>query len=394
MLLNRFKIKIARIFEILFHFIPMRNEQIMFVSFEGQYNDNPKYISEAIHSISEKYKLIWVISDKCHEKALIPKYIKCVKKNSFKYIIEKNRASILVDNGVGWYFRNSTIRYYKHLRKKGQFNLSTWHGTPLKKIGRDMHEHKDWTVDSVNTTSDLLIAGSKYAADIFKSAFLNKMDICILGTPRNDLLVNATENDKIRLRNKLNLPKDVKLILYAPTFRDNPDDSGVKQIQSFNLNALFSSMHEKFGGTWKIVFRIHNMVLGRIQGSEILSDDRVIDGNAFDDMIEYMVACDILITDYSGALFDNAITSTPCFLFAHDKEHYSKIERGLYMNIEELPYSFAETFNDLIKNISEFDQSEAEHKRKKFLKLIGNAEDGKAATRVANLILNKTEGIK
>ena len=108
----------------------------MYKSFNGQYNDNPKYICEAIHKIDPTIKMVWVIGDRCHEKAYIPAYIKTVKMYSMGYAIQKAKSKALVENAVGWYFWEKKHRISMQLiKKKNQYNLSTWHGSSLKTFG-------------------------------------------------------------------------------------------------------------------------------------------------------------------------------------------------------------------------------------------------------------------
>ena len=107
-------------------------------------------------------------------------------------------------------------------------------------------------------------------------------------------------------------------------------------------------------------------------------------------MAEYLYVCDVLISDYSGCIFDVALTEKPCFLFAHDREKYESEERGFYFPISKFPYDFSETFEEMIEKIENYDQIVNDIRRKEFLTFIGNIEDGKAAERVANLVITES----
>ena len=394
-IMNSFRDKIYIFIEIILHILPVKEDRIFFSSFHCQYNDNPKYISVKLHEIAPHVRQYWVLSEKSKENDL-PSYVETIRYNTLKYCWIKNRCRIIVENGAGAYIYNTSKRFTikRLLKNHKQFDISTWHGNPIKHIGAQIPENQDWNENTFNTTSDVMLSGCEYVKEVFEKAFLNKMPVLLLGTPRTDILFNLTENKKKKVKQKLGLPIDKKIVLYAPTYRNNPEDSGVIQMRLFDFHDLFSALSKRFGGEWVFVFRVHNMVLLKINTKEISEQygGRVLNGNVYDDMMEYMAASDALITDYSGCIFDNAHSKIPCFLFAHDRENYLKIERGTYIHLNQLPYPFADTFADLKTNIIEYDDKECSERVDKFQRYIGNIEDGKASDRVCQLILRKLAG--
>ena len=118
---------------------------------------------------------------------------------------------------------------------------------------------------------------------------------------------------------------------------------------------------------------------------------QLINGNIGDDMAEYLACTDILITDYSSSMFDFALTGKPCFLFAPDREHYEKKERGFYLDYDSLPFPISYTNEELIKNIQKFDDAAYRERVLRFLEEIGNVEDGKASERIAQCIVHFIE---
>lgn len=379
---------ILRAAEVVMNFLPLR-KQIIFTSFGGQYNDNPKYISIKMHEMRPDIKQIWIISSRCHEEELIPEYIQKVKINSFKATLKKCTSKILVDNGAGWVLVKSDKKIYGMLKRKKQFNISTWHGSPIKRIGADSLDSGDWNDKNMYSSSDILISGCEYVKTVFESAFLKKIPILLTGTPRNDILFSESKDIKINIRHKLHLDEDTFYLLFAPTYRNNPEDSGITQMNILNPVKLIQCFEKKFGGKWKIILRAHNVVLDKMNKIGLIDGNNIIDGNEFDDMAEYLVASDALISDFSGAIFDYALTNKPCFLFAHDREHYINAERGLYIELNKLPYCFAESEEDLLLSIMNYDEKEVERKRLEFLNYIGNVEQGDASERITNLIIER-----
>lgn len=370
----------------LFKFIPLKKNMVLFKSFGGQYGDNPKYISEKLHEMNPELMLVWAVSDKS-SRSDFPQYVTRVEINSIKYIYYCSVSKTLVDNmsGIRGIRNNKSRRVYNFfLTRKGQMNVSTWHGTPLKRIGCDVIGDK---ISNYQTSANFITVGNRYSFNIFKHAF-NGIDIKMYGSPRNDILLKKNI-DINQIKDKLGLPKNKKILLYAPTFRNEIDNSGVKQIQEINLQYLFKVLNQKFGGDWVLVLRVHHEVLAQIHKicSDYVDDTWVFDGNLHDDMAEYLVCTDVLLTDYSSSLFDFMLVDKPCFLMAFDRQNYVYDERGIYFPIEELPFSFSDTVEQLYRNILNYDFDETTSNVRKFLDKIENYDDGNSAERIANLIL-------
>ncbi len=373
--------------------LPIKKKVIMFSSFYGQYNDNPKAIERAVRKKCPFAKIVWVRSTKSKESFLADAEI--VEMGSKEYYKYSYRAQVVVDNHMG--LRASAYWGDKGLKKlpakifsrkrRGQLCISTWHGTPLKKIAADVK--KDTVFKKHYTNSDYVVAGCELTKRALESGFLHSIPVKMYGTPRNDVLLKPLWSIT-EIKQKLGLPLDKKIILYAPTFRDDVMQSGVNQMAQLNFERLFANLHGKFGGDWCFVFRVHNMVLRQIDTEKISQKygNRLINGNLGDDMADYLQCADVLISDYSGAIFDFALTKKPCFLFSPDREHYEKQERGFYIDYDQLPFPLAITPTELENKILKFDDQQYKENVEDFLNEIGNIEDGFAAERVAEDIYN------
>ena len=113
-----------------------------------------------------------------------------------------------------------------HKKRKGNVYLQTWHGTPLKKLGYDItipgpevDARRNFYKESRNW--DYLISSNHYSSEIFKRAFKYDKEVLELGYPINDIFF--TNNDDVidQLKSKLNIDKNKKIILYAPTWKDD-----------------------------------------------------------------------------------------------------------------------------------------------------------------------------
>ena len=109
----------------------------------------------------------------------------------------------------------------------------------------------------------------------------------------------------------------------------------------------------------------------------------------YPDMQEILAVTDILITDYSGCMFDFGFVGKPVFLFAKDVENYRLNERKTYFSINDVPFTMSENEKDLISNIQNFEFGNYEKDCNQFKKKIGFEDSGKGAKIVADIIIKK-----
>lgn len=378
---------LKKILYMLFRVLPKKNV-VLFSSFNGMYNDNPKYVSEKLHEINPDIPIYW-IADKATCK-ILPKYVQPLKKDSLVSHIMYVRSKVIVENYSGVLMahassNNKLIQWI--IKDKKQLNVSTWHGTPLKKIADDV-KNKSNTKKRLYSSSDFLIAGSKFIEECFKTA-LPGIPVRRLGTPRNDILVNQSiDVDKLKI--KLHLPIDKKIILFAPTFRDDLYNSGIRQMEEINFNKIFECISKKFGGDWVLACRMHHYVMNEIDLNKYCEkfSGRIIDANQFQDMAEYLMCADVLLTDYSSSMFDYMLTKRPVFLYTPDRKHYESTERGFYMYISELPFPCADTALDLLKSINEFELDSYKDACDTFCSKLGMHEKGIASVELSKYIIN------
>ena len=385
--------------KIFYGHMPIIKGTVLFESFWGMYNDNPRYVSEELHAAMPEARIIWVKSGKNCE--AFPDYVETVQFQSPEYYEWLYRANVIVDNMAGVRhhaaytsrlrkFFSTFVQLAAPLRKRGQYNISTWHGTPLKRLGQDRFDLPKSDIARRRGSCDCMLAGCTFTRDALKSAHFKEFDVKfkMYGSPRNDILFKNI--DGAALKKKLGLP-DKKVVLYAPTFRDDSvENSGAAQLEQFDFTALEGTLKARFGGDWCFVFRVHHTVVDKIDAEKIAEnhhDCHIINGNLGDDMAEYLACTDILITDYSSSMFDFALTMRPCFLYVPDREHYERDVRGVYFPMDELPFAMAGDFEKLLKAIAGHDREDYRADVQAFLKKLGNVEDGNASRRTAEDII-------
>ncbi len=357
-------------FRILRIFIKTKNNVILINSYGGKkYDDSPKVIFEYMKTQKKynKYKIYWAFDNP--ENFEIEGAEK-IKTNTCKYFFIALKAK--------YWITNSSIEKGLKFKNKNTVYINTWHGTPIKKMGKDAPN----TAFQFKTSKyDVMYAQSEYDIEVFSNAFKLPKDIfALVGLPRNDELFNVNKIEIEEVRKKLNIPKDKKVILYAPTFREyNRDKNGCIIAPPIDLK----KWRNKLSKSYIVLFRAHyevNNVLG------IKNDDFIYNVTDYGNLNELMKISDILISDYSSIMFDYSILKRPIFSYAYDYEEYQN-RRGIYIDIKtELPNSICEKEDELLEKIVNCNFKEEKNKTEKFLKkYIKN--DGNARKYIDELIL-------
>lgn len=381
------------IFEGINRVLPVKKNTAFFMATGEHYADNPKYVSEKLHDLEPAVQIYWMLAKDNNE--AIPEYVKPIYcDNSYSWACAKwsHRAQIVVNNGAGQLGYAKMPRFSRFLlERKGQIIICTWHGTPLKKIGGSEQSTTEFARANFQNYATFILAGCQYNKEIFqKDLYLRgKVPVCLTGTPRNDVLVLPDSDRAARLKTKLKLPTEKKIVLFAPTFRKNTAQNGGVQLEQIDVSAWLDALSARFGGEWVLAVRFHAFVNKSLNIAEFIEKypGKVVSGNLGSDMAEYLQCVDALITDYSSSMFDFVFTEKPCFLYAYDLEEY-KQERGVYLNIEELPFPLAATSSELVDRIKSFDAIKYSKDVEKMLHDLGNVEDGHAAERVVESILH------
>lgn len=369
--------------------LPKNKKLIIFESFNGrQFSDNPRAIYEYLKDNYPDYRMVWSV-DKRHLKNFSNHEIEIAKKFSLKWFYLFPIAKYWVSNSrLPLWFPKSKRTVY----------LQTWHGTPLKKLGVDIEDVKiaeedtlSYKRDFVKESSkwDYLISPNKYSTEIFKRAFGYNNQIIETGYPRNDILINQNNPKSIeRIKKETKLPLDKKVILYAPTWRDDEYDENNQY--KFKIHLDLEKMKEEFGEEYIVVLRLHYLVSEKLELANY--EGFVYDFSSYEDIRELYLISDLLITDYSSVFFDYAILERPILFFVYDIENYRDNLRGFYFDFENnAPGPLLKTNSELINEIKQIEgiRKDSMKRIKEFKQTFSSLEDGKATKRVVESILNK-----
>lgn len=350
----------------IFNCFPIKNNKIFLYSYYGsQYGCSPKYISEyIIKNYPNKYDVVWAFNDVNSKKHI--EGIRKVKIMSLKYFYELCTAKVVITN-----FR--TTETFK--KRKEQYYIQTWHSSlRLKKIEKDTEDtlpsHYVEMAKRDSEKLDLLISGCKFSTNIFKRAFWYDGEIFEYGTPRNDILFEKTDDLRNKVKDKLKIDSNKKVVLYAPTFRKDNDLS----VYDIDYSRVIKKLSEKFGGEWVFLVKLHPHLISKSE--ELVYGDNVLDVTSYDDIQELLGISDVLVSDYSSLMFDFALTERPCFLYIPDVDEYTKSDRKLYFDIKELPFISVKNNNEFVKEIDNFNEVKYRDNLVNFFSKIGSFENG------------------
>lgn len=324
---------------------PIRKMVVMDSFDSRQYSDSPRALAEELTRQALGYEIVWVSAD---GQFTVPEGERVVLRDSLEHYEVLATASHVVANNPmpPWY-----------VKREGQIYLQTWHGTPLKKIGFDIPAPKwagadDYLVRFARDVAqwDHLVSPNPFSTPIFARAFAYDGSQLEFGYPRNDLLrSDRAEATAARVRELLGIPAGKKVVLYAPTWRDDHAKTGAAMRIEIDLD----DFEERLGDDHVLLVRGHINVRGGIEGS---AAGRLIDVTRYPDIADLYVTADVLITDYSSVMFDFAVTRKPILFFTYDLAHYRDVLRGFYFDFEtEAPGPLLSTSAEVIEALSSID---------------------------------------
>jgi CDP-glycerol glycerophosphotransferase len=332
-------------------FVPLDDKLVLFSAHSRKYNDSPRKIYEAMIGQTRyaDLKYVWALEDP--DNVQIPGPAIKIKSDTIQYfhIALKARYWITCVN----------IERGLHFKKKRCKYLNTWHGTPFKLIGNDVGNRNDYDFSNI----DFICYASQYEKDIFIRAFKTREDAMIpTGLPRNDELYHVSTAEIEAIKNRLSIPLDKKVVLYAPTWRDSKDGGAT---YSINPPVNANLWKHELGDEYVVLFRTHgytNKLLG-IEFNEVIRDY-----SSYPVINDLLKISDILISDYSATMADYSILERPILCFAYDYEEY-KNERGLYLDFEkDMPSGVLRTEREVMDKIHTMNFKEESVKTRDMIK--------------------------
>lgn len=363
--------------------LPIKKKTILYESFLGaSLGCNPYAIYQKIVDKPEfsDFTHVWSITDETE----LP----------FDFVQRPN--TILIKRQSSAYRRYvATVEYlinnvsfpFWFIRREGQKYLNTWHGTPLKGLGKDMPGefmvHGNVTRNFLHATH--LISPNAHTSDAMMKSYgvagIFDGMLAETGYPRIDSTLNSTAAEKTKLKKQLGLSDKLPVVLYAPTWR------GVQGKVQTDVERILQDIKKLCADNYQLVFRGHHFAEKALKnvGIPVVVAGQNVDAN------QLLAITDVLITDYSSIFFDFLPTRRPIIYYAYDLEEYSAT-RGLYFPLDTMPGSLCQSINDVLKAIQEaiispeVYQSDKNYQiaREKYAK----HEDGKSTQRAIDFFFN------
>ena len=369
--------------KLIFRHLPRKKNWIVFESFFGRgYSDSPKYLYEyMLKKFGNKYKYIWVINkpkDSIKGKPVVIAY------QGLRHVYYSTRAKYHIYNvrQPGWFKKEDDMVF-----------LETWHGTPLKKLVFDMEDvhvvtqaykevfYKD------SRLWDYVISANSFSTEVFQRAFdIDGDKIIECGYPRNDLLYSEDKDVLAgRIKKKLDIHEGKKVILYAPTWRDNAFYGPGKY--KFNLAVDLKRLYTELSDEYVLLLRTHYQISDKLDLSEY--DGFVYNVSDYEDVSELYLISDICVTDYSSVFFDYANLRRPILFYVYDYDLYKDELRGMYLDMEtEIPGPLLKSEQELIDAIKNIDDISEEYTEiyNEFYDRFCSVDDGNASERMVKAL--------
>lgn len=359
---------------------PLR-DAVLYSSFDGrQYSDSPRAVHEELVRRRAPVEHLWVVRDR---QVTLPAGARAVELHSADWYDALARSRCVVTN-------TQLPEWFE--RADGQYVAQTWHGTPLKRIGRDLsgsaHADESYiaTLPRRSAQWSVLVSPNGFSTPIMRRAFGYEGAVLESGYPRNDLL-HAPDREKVAdaVRETLDIPGDKRVILYAPTWREDQPKKGGRY--GLDLRLDLARAAEELADDHVLLVRRHYLVGGTVPGAGRGAAGFVRDVSRHPDVAELMLISDALVTDYSSLMFDFAQTGRPMYFHAYDLEHYRDTLRGFYFDFESAaPGPLVTDTAALVAALRAPENRVPSAAYERFRETFCDLDDGTAAARLADLM--------
>ncbi|HEX4817346.1 MAG TPA: CDP-glycerol glycerophosphotransferase family protein [Nonomuraea sp.] len=306
-----------RVYKVLIRVLPRRRDLALFESDVGKgCTGSPRAVYDELRRRDLPIDVVWSVARGRND---VPAGARLVRRGSWRYVWTMARAGIWVDS------HGFPLDYPK---PRGTRYLQTWHGQGIKSIGFDAPDLRAdldgprarWRAAVARW--DALISPSEEFSRIFVPSNGYTGTVYRYGTPRCDALVKGETTGDVRAR--LEIRPGLKILLYAPTYRDLAKGSGR------SVRADLELMARELAEDWVVVLRTHPVE--HYDPPEHLRYF-VRAAGSYPEVNDLMLASDALLTDYSSMMCDYTITGKPMVFLIDDWDEYRLSERGVYHDL-------------------------------------------------------------
>lgn len=331
-----------RVYKTLIRVVPPREDLVLFESDVGAgCTGSPRYIYEELRRRRVPFDMVWSVAA---NRRNFPSDAGLVRRMSWRYLWTMARAGYWVDS------HGLPLAYPK---PAGTRYLQTWHGQGLKTVGFDA---PDLRADFAEPRARWRAAVARWDALVSPSAEFERIflpsngyegPVLRYGSPRCDVLVHGDEDAVRRAKDRLEIPPGLRVLLYAPTYRDRAKSSGM------SVRADLDMMAEALAGSWVVILRTHPVERYRVPQR---LRHFVRPAGSYPEVNDLMLASDALLTDYSSLMCDYAVTGRPMLFLIDDWDEYRRVERGAHHDLPAIaPGPCLTTTEELIHALRDLD---------------------------------------
>ncbi len=302
---------------------------------QSSFNGNIYYLGQQF--VNDGYEVIIATKSNFDMTGYNKSNVKIVKPRSFKYYKALATSKYLLNN-------TSYPRCF--MKRDGQVVVNTWHGTPLKTLGKDMVDDR-YRFGNIQRTiglSDMIVLGNTFTVEKFIDTHeldsILEDNVYIEPTPRNAIFFDSVE--ELDVRKQLGC-EGKKVIVYMPTWRGSVWE--VDDVNQFFIDTV-TLLSQELSDDYVIYYKFHsNNSKFKMEEFENL---KYMPSNI--ETYRFLNIADILITDYSSVMFDFALKNRKVILYTPDLEKYEQ-ERGMYFSVEQLGFSVSKSIEGVISEI-------------------------------------------
>lgn len=325
----------------LFSLMPINPKKVMFISDSNdEMSDNFEHVYKELRKRNADLEYFVMLKSSVNEKKTYKEML----------LLAFNLATskiILLDD----YY---PMIYPLKIRRKAEL-IQLWHAVgAFKRFGYSRvgkpggplityKDHKNYTKAIVSSENISSHYAEGFGIDIDK--------IIPTGVPRTDIFFNEKFKKQKTdiLSEKYPFLKNKKVVLYAPTFRGNGQQSAYFPYEQLDLDKIFDSLHEDY----IFIIKMHPFVSEKVS-IPLEYSNTIFDFTNQEKVNDLLFITDILVTDYSSVCFEFSLLNKPMIFYCFDLEAYTET-RDFYTPFTEFaPGPIVQDSDELLLHIDKF----------------------------------------